>query len=194
MGSPEIAAPVKPAKRAYRWRTFDLVEPAGGWPEPPIHFLGDRADRADCIEWAGKPNLTGYGQTTLAGETVGAHVSAWVSVYGPIGKDEHGRTLLVCHTCDNPICYNVEHLWLGTASDNNADRDAKDRGVVERSLVCRKGHPYTGANTRHDKAGRRHCRACEEHARRQRSSAKLLEQLLAPKEVADEADQRPDDP
>lgn len=32
-----------------------------------------------------------------------------------------------CHSCDNPICVNPKHLFLGTATDNNKDRDSKSR-------------------------------------------------------------------
>jgi hypothetical protein len=33
------------------------------------------------------------------------------------------------HTCDNPACYLLEHLRLGTQAENNADRDAKGRNA-----------------------------------------------------------------
>ena len=79
----------------------------------------------DCIEFKGARTTCGYGKvgTTRYGTRL-AHRVAWINVHGPIPEG-----MLVCHTCDNPPCINLEHLFLGTPKDNSRDRDKKGRAA-----------------------------------------------------------------
>lgn len=74
-----------------------------------------------CVEFDGPRNVRGYGVCRFMGEQL-AHRAAWVAARGPIPNG-----LFVCHACDNRVCVNVAHLFLGTHQDNMRDRNAKGR-------------------------------------------------------------------
>lgn len=42
---------------------------------------------------------------------------AWAKVYGPVTDPE----LQLLHKCNNPACVNVDHMYLGSRSDNQLD-------------------------------------------------------------------------
>lgn len=74
-------------------------------------------DDTGCWEWLGAiSGKNGYGVITINGKAKSAHrVSYEISV----GKIEKG--LMVLHKCNNRICINPEHLYLGTHNDNMRD-------------------------------------------------------------------------
>lgn len=79
-----------------------------------------------CIEWTAKARANGGYGTLCVGRAgqIRAHRAAWVLKNGPIPSG-----LYVCHSCDNPLCCNVSHLFLGTPKQNMADKEAKGRGT-----------------------------------------------------------------
>ena len=53
---------------------------------------------------------------------ISAHRLSYLLFKGQIPENYN-----VLHTCDNPLCVNPNHLFLGTQLDNIKDRDKKQR-------------------------------------------------------------------
>lgn len=91
--------------------------------------LTARAERSagGCLEWTGATSKAGYGQVRRQGKLLYAHRLAWELSRGPIPDGQH-----VCHRCDNPRCFAIEHLFLGSHLENMKDMVAKGRNGFER--------------------------------------------------------------
>src|SRR5882762_2292897 len=76
---------------------------------------------SDCIEYPGCKTKRGYGSMRYQGRTQLAHRVAMQKHLGrPLRWDAEVKEV-VCHRCDNPPCWNIEHLFVGTQTDNMRD-------------------------------------------------------------------------
>lgn len=88
----------------------------------------------ECWPYLGRVDKDGYGvfpSRRFPGNAVRAHRYAYLLKCGPIPDG-----LFVCHTCDQPVCVNPAHFWLGTSADNTADKMKKGRHRVLSGGAC----------------------------------------------------------
>ena len=90
--------------------------------EPIFEKYVIKKDNDQCWEWSGPTFHAGYGQMWFDLKTMNASRVSWLIHNGPIENN-----LWVLHKCDNPVCTNPNHLYLGTCKDNVQDMIKKGR-------------------------------------------------------------------
>lgn len=83
-----------------------------------------------CWIWLGAISGDGYGKFKADGRQHRAHRISYKLRYGEFNSD-----FMVCHKCDNALCVNPDHLFLGSAKDNSSDMVAKGRSTKGRLPV-----------------------------------------------------------
>jgi len=114
-------------------------------------------DSNGCWNWMGNKQ-DGYGRISYKDKMRLVHRLAaftWLDF-------DLDSKILVCHKCDNPSCFNPEHLFLGTDKDNIRDAANKGRMVNEHTnkTHCMYGHEFDEENT-YRYEGKRYCRTCK---------------------------------
>ena len=92
--------------------------------ELTIKYLNAHTRRTKtCWLWTGA-QVNGYGSFRHNRRRFYAHRLRWILSRGLLPTE-----VFVCHSCDNPLCNRLSHLWLGTKADNFKDMNLKGRNV-----------------------------------------------------------------
>lgn len=79
-----------------------------------------RPELGKCWIWTGSHQR--YGRVGFRDEIWLAHRVSYVMAFGEVPDG-----LCVCHSCDNTLCQNPAHLFIGTHQDNMTDKSIKGR-------------------------------------------------------------------
>jgi hypothetical protein len=84
----------------------------------------DKRGADECWPWIGAAT-NGRGYIGIGRKTLRATRYMWQLAHG----EALDASKKICHACDNPICVNPAHLWVGSQFDNVQDMDRKRRRV-----------------------------------------------------------------
>ena len=123
-----------------------------------------RITEAGCWEWTKSVTGHGYGRMSYQNHVYRVHRLAahlW------LGLDISDPSVAVCHHCDNPPCFNPDHLYLGSQRTNVRDMHQRGRGYPgpQKWTHCANGHELT-PETRVAGAGR--CKICANRYNKER--------------------------
>jgi len=135
------------------------TSPQFGDPRLPQRFWNKVKvnGRTGCWLWTAAVNKAGYGLINVGGGPKLAHRHAYEVLVGEIPPPQNGQPWTILnhecyvHSCVNPgPGHACQPMTIGKNTRHAADR----------RTACRKGHPFTEANTIWQTSTARTCRTC----------------------------------
>ena len=102
-------------------RPFRLIPTMTEAQQRSFWYRVAKASSDSCWEWVGSRSA-GRGNLGINGLVYLASRVAYL-----LSSGVQPGSKCVCHSCDNPVCCNPHHLFLGTHLENMLDRDKKHR-------------------------------------------------------------------
>lgn len=90
-----------------------------------------------CWIWGGVTNNMGYGITSVVGLPRNNRTRLVHRIAAVLWKGiDLASTVKVLHRCDTPLCFNPDHLFLGTQAENLSDCMTKGRARRAQGERC----------------------------------------------------------
>lgn len=103
--------------------------------------------------WTAGKTGSGHGSFKVNGKNYGAHVYS-MYLYNNFDLDSNTHShVLHKPECNNKLCVNPDHLYIGTHQENMRDK--------QYSTHCPNNHEFTQQNTRYNRNGSKYCTFCK---------------------------------
>lgn len=112
-----------------------IEEIKNAWFQKVLDNFWEKVNKTDgCWSWiGGRHKISGYGAFTVLQNHFMPHRFSWILHRGPIPEK-----YWVLHKCDNRLCVNPDHLFIGDLRMNVADMMTKQRQAKgERTGNCK---------------------------------------------------------